>query len=183
MTTPRTYAGYTLDALLAFAHAATKGPWHCAENCEEAIDWWGKAADSPEAACCVVLSQEPSPGGKIHVCATNDDGIATQLESDDALFIAAAREAVPALIARIRELEKENNELGMRDVVLRSDYESVVLDRDDFARRCANAARIYPKLGISEILAEARTHFAAVRAELAQPLAAPGAAQEKELQS
>ena len=112
MTTSRTYAGHTLDALLALANAATKGPWHGdpAGYCEYI---WGPNNE--------MVFQIRGAGADLPMEANRD-------------FAIAAREAVPALIERIRELEKENNELGMRDVVLRSDYESVVLDRDDLRR-------------------------------------------------
>ena len=84
-----------LDALAALANAATPGPW--VRNI---------VLPNYYIAYC-----EREPGLSIAVYG-NDRGITPPECSEDvvrdaAAFIAAAREAVPKLIARVRELEAE----------------------------------------------------------------------------
>ena len=79
-----------LTRLDALAAAATPGPWHTdADTCPE--------YDDPAVMA-----------GKQWVCATSYDTLSTSIgERDikaDAAFIAAARDAVPALVAEVRRL-------------------------------------------------------------------------------
>ena len=74
-----------LDALLALAEAATPGPWHDSKP------------DSVFAGSTVIAGSMPSYGD-------------VKQPQANARFIAAAREAVPVLIARCRELETHDRE-------------------------------------------------------------------------
>lgn len=65
--------------------AATPGPWHLYENTVQAGNWFGQGV---RANC--------DPFGR--VC--------KDAKTADAAFIALSRSALPALVARVRELEK-----------------------------------------------------------------------------
>ena len=78
----RIYGGHTLDALLALANAATKGPWH----------------GDPEGYCEYVWG----PNNEM-VFQIRGAGADLPMEANRD-FAIAAREAVPALIARVKEL-------------------------------------------------------------------------------
>ena len=75
-----------LDELEALANAATPGPWKPGVLKPGICAWI-------DSACGTVIDVTESP----------PEGMAV----DDANFIAAARDAVPKLIARVRELERE----------------------------------------------------------------------------
>jgi hypothetical protein len=84
-----------LDALQALADAATPGPW-----CTQA---WGDfppdGMDRPDMlARSISTDDDESPE---FVLVSGENAV------NDAWFLAAAREAVPALIERVRELEAE----------------------------------------------------------------------------
>jgi hypothetical protein len=95
----------TLDALKALAENATPGPWDTDQE-GDVVSWHhGTASDSPE----------PVP-------------IASPLDDDedasnpfDMLFVAATREAVPALIAEVERLRAENEALRTEADRLRRD--------------------------------------------------------------
>lgn len=78
-----------LDALEALANAATPGPWDAGTAfCCPDMGW----VDGPNRMVCPVLE----PAKRTHT-----------LDANDAEFIARAREAVPALIAALREARAE----------------------------------------------------------------------------
>jgi hypothetical protein len=85
-----------LDEIEARANAATHGPWG-------ALIMHGVA--SVHAPSCYVYTNDPLED-------THPDTIARW--GRDAIFIASARTDVPALIARVRELEAELDELWTR---------------------------------------------------------------------
>lgn len=99
-----------LDALQAMADIASPGPWRVAQDhldhriCFDiksiAYDTWVALDSDGYAGCIPVLA--------------------------DAGFIAAAREAMPALITRVRELERKNTQGGIMLANLLSKS-----DRDD----------------------------------------------------
>ena len=90
--TPAPITREQLDAWEELAKAATPGPWGVST---------GYGEDSAEAVCM-------APGVRNYlldvVVRSGRDG-GTDNTVEDAAFIAAAREAVPALIARVKELE------------------------------------------------------------------------------
>ena len=94
MTDPRTYGGYTLDALLALANAATKGPMEAIARPKEI--------------------QEEFAVGPAFFRRPDESWDSSCMSLDEARFYAAAREAVPALIERIRELEKTITNFDLR---------------------------------------------------------------------
>ena len=106
MTDPRTYGGYTPDALLALANAATKGPWDCETHDEPA---WMIGPDPRHVRIVAVTAQG------------NDEANAT--------FIATARAAVPALIERIEELEREGHWVACKEKM--PEHASIVFVWDD----------------------------------------------------
>ena len=82
-----------LDALEALAAAATPGPWEAGTAmCCPDMGW----VDGPNRRVCPVLE----PAKRTHT-----------LDANDAEFIAGAREAVPALIAALREARARVDEL------------------------------------------------------------------------
>lgn len=88
--------GY-LDRLEVLANHATPAPW--VARCKDTDHWFritGAASDFD--------------GGDWMVCPPV--AIVDRGNEDDAAFIEAARDAVPLLIARVRELERR---LGMQD--------------------------------------------------------------------
>jgi hypothetical protein len=105
-----------LDLIEARCNAATPGPW----------EWWSGNpwhADAPNHP----LREEIAPGFKENsptVFQTGitghgffyREGVQAQAKKDTA-FIAAAREDVPALIAEIRELRKENGRLRQKVIL------------------------------------------------------------------
>lgn len=76
-----------LDALEALASAATPGPWE-----SSGVSIWGKNS--------VWV-------GELNFALSRQESLATPRVSNDANFITAARESVPRLIARVRDLEAE----------------------------------------------------------------------------
>ena len=109
------YSGKTLDELEALANAATEGPF-AVESCGEKGDGsymvgrvYGPDDEDCERPCSGVLPEYDKDGEPIEYY--RDELVA---ECDfhnrnayaDAAFFAASRTAIPALIARIRELEQ-----------------------------------------------------------------------------
>ena len=76
-----------LDEIERRANAATPGPWR--DQHHECFEVWGQAPDSQ--TCSMQIARI----GR------------AQFDAGNAAFIAAARADVPALIARVRELEAE----------------------------------------------------------------------------
>lgn len=70
-----------LDAIEALVNAASLGPWRVAHGCVYGVRTHGDGDEDPEIAECI-------------------DGA-------DAIFIAAARDDVPALVAEVRRLRAE----------------------------------------------------------------------------
>lgn len=146
----RTYGSYTLDALLALANAATEGPWF-AQN----IPY--NELDDAMIGTRSVLNEYGKP---TFIAQTTYDATPESAQHNvdaDTAFIAAAREAVPALIERIKELEAETKQRGQaladaaneiecagpvahRIRVLKQQFQDWAdayrAERDDFARRC-----------------------------------------------
>lgn len=85
-----------LDDIQARADAATEGPWTAHTAGERGGDHWYICDEGESIA---------------HVSA--NDGVNEDQREPDAEFIAHAREDVPALIARVRELETKNTTLGV----------------------------------------------------------------------
>jgi hypothetical protein len=89
-----------LDKLEALAKAATPGPWKSVEG------------------GLVVCSFHPKHGYNVHDMRTLQNLMTPDVSfamgdvhKNDSAFIASAREAVPALIARVRELEADRDRL------------------------------------------------------------------------
>src|SRR5690349_8465987 len=92
------------EALRELCAKATPGPWRGARDEQDANQWWGKfPQNAPE---CVVLTDEEKVDGEEPqpICSTSDDGLATEQESANAQFIAAARTALPQLLNEHEEL-------------------------------------------------------------------------------
>ncbi len=90
-------------ALAKTADAATPGPWTACRTCHSP----GRA--DPSGRPCGLVWSEPLDAPVL--CAGASPDLATEWKQpqhtvNDALFIAAAREAIPALLAYIDELEK-----------------------------------------------------------------------------
>jgi hypothetical protein len=81
-----------LDEWEALANSLPPGPWHHGIGNDRLV-WSGRKIEST----CIATVGSP------------EDGTATNQEIDTAEFIAKARTAVPALIARVRELEEERD--------------------------------------------------------------------------
>jgi hypothetical protein len=96
--------GPDLLAIEARAYAATGGPWE-AKRAPDKFDDDGKLIDAVTTNLWHVVAP-PALGNKTssHVCGMG--GLSSKHEAD-AAFVAAAREDVPALITRVRELESE----------------------------------------------------------------------------
>jgi hypothetical protein len=90
-----------LEALEALANAATPGPW----SVEIGAVWAG--TDDLVASGF----DDSNAAGSV-------DLVGRVFYVSNASFIAAAREAVPALIARVRELEEENARLSTPDTAM-----------------------------------------------------------------
>ena len=91
-----------LEAIEARVNAATPGPWKA--DIGKIEDWdivvWGPIKEDPDDKprpefISNIGADRPSPG----------DTICFDGEANNARFIAAAREDVPALIAKVKELE------------------------------------------------------------------------------
>jgi hypothetical protein len=108
------------------ANAATHGPWRGARSETDADEWWSNYPNNA-LECLVVTDEEHIErideddtmdlGYKsFPICCTNDDGLAIEQESKNAIFIANARTDVPLLIAEIRRLrnlvEKQRFDFG-----------------------------------------------------------------------
>ena len=94
-----------LDAIEGRANAATPGPWTYHEGCGYV-----------EVPPCGAIEFKPGWERSVHFLARVHNN---HVEGEDGLgfdgaFIAHARTDVPALIARVRELEAELNELWER---------------------------------------------------------------------
>jgi hypothetical protein len=83
-----------LDEIEARANAATPGPWR--DRHQVCSEVWGQAPDSQ--TCSMQIARVGH----------------AQFDVLNAAFIAAARTDVPALVARVRELEAELDELWTR---------------------------------------------------------------------
>ena len=154
-----TYGGYTLDALLALANAATKGPWRTRIDGE--LGTPDRVIEQDTEDPFVIVRDEDC-----HVLGRDD------MDERNYAFIASAREALPALIERIAELEREREEdaqeriesakkqiINMTNLM----YE-VGQEREDFARRCIRKAIHLPDTAI----ADSDRIIAAVKEELAR---------------
>ncbi len=86
-----------LDALQALADAATPGPW---------TDHWANDERSDLGEAAIVSGPGTGLEG-IVVGTLYYDGLHTACRAEDAAFIAAARTAVPELIAEVRALRAE----------------------------------------------------------------------------
>lgn len=88
-----------LDALAALEAAATPRPWSAHE--------FGHYHDDEPSSIVIVQGDDPDWWNAVN----DGESIAVlgwdSQEAADAAFIVAAREAVPALIARVREAEKD----------------------------------------------------------------------------
>jgi len=91
-----------LDEIEARANAATPGPWYVHES-DRPGDYWTVSADEDSPFECEVFD-DGSAGGEY--------GPSCSIEDRD--FLVAARTDVPALIARVRELEAQLDELWTR---------------------------------------------------------------------
>jgi hypothetical protein len=85
-----------LDEIEARANAATPGPWYVVEN-DPPLEYW--AVNAP---CGREVFDDGSAAGEY--------GASCSIADRD--FLAAARADVPALIARVRELEAELEEVS-----------------------------------------------------------------------
>jgi hypothetical protein len=86
-----------LQAIQERHSASTRGDWRVAHSVEDAADWWS----STEPECVVVCGDGDAT---IHICCTNDDGIATVQEIADAAYLAASHQDVPWLLARVEQM-------------------------------------------------------------------------------
>jgi len=83
-----------LDELEALTNAATPGPWE-----STGVSIWGR---------------NNVWVGELNFALSRQESLVTPRVSNDANFIVAAREAIPRLIARVRELEMEAEMLAYR---------------------------------------------------------------------
>lgn len=97
-----------LDELEALANAATPGPWN-----------------SGTAFCCPDMGWLANPKGK--VCNLEASKKTHSLLAEDAQFIAACREAVPALISEVRRLQ---------ELICRAERDGFCFDHPEHARGC-----------------------------------------------
>ena len=95
-----------LDALKALADAATPGPW---EEVAESGEWWITSASDETASLYVIP----------------DTGLMNQADVD---FIAAARAAVPALLAEVERLQVAWS--AEHDAYIRADEQARMAKRD-----------------------------------------------------
>ena len=95
-----------LDALKALADAATPGPW---EEVAESGEWWITSASDETASLYVIP----------------DTGLTNQADVD---FIAAARAAVPALLAEVERLQVAWS--AEHDAYIRADEQARMAKRD-----------------------------------------------------
>jgi hypothetical protein len=110
-----------LDGLQALADAATPGPWEAARSPDK-FDPEGKVVE-PSTMHLTYVAGPPAAGSKTpeHICGTGGFG---DKQERNAMFIAAARHAVPALIAELRgcDLARSGDELdgeGVADTLAR----------------------------------------------------------------
>lgn len=82
-----------LDALEELANAATPGPWE-----SSGVAVWGK---------------NNVWVGDLNFEASRQESLVAPRVSNDANFVAAAREAIPKLIAKVRSLEAEIDAFGL----------------------------------------------------------------------
>lgn len=81
-----------LDDIEARTELATPGPW--------------RSARDPRGGDYLIFDNDPSPYGPTPIVLEGKDRNGGVLHGDDAEFIAHAREDVPWLLARVRELEQ-----------------------------------------------------------------------------
>lgn len=104
-----------LDALQAMADMASPGPWRVTQDhLDRPIQF-----DVVDASDAWVVVDSDGYEGAIP-------------EAPDAAFIAVAREAVPALIARVRELEASEE-------LLLSESESMLAENYDLSVKCGES--------------------------------------------
>lgn len=108
-----------LDHLASLAEAATPGPWAVSRGDDySCMNVYGVTTNGAEVDFAV------NDTGRDVVCLTllQDPRVACHESGrwdENAAFIAASRTAVPALIARVRELEAENANLRRENERLR----------------------------------------------------------------
>lgn len=95
MTAPNDNSPIDLDAIMVRANAASEGPWHT----EDADDGPGAVFGPSREFVAETYTGEGS-GGIVAEAITGGP----QQQNANAAFIAAAREDVPALVARVRDL-------------------------------------------------------------------------------
>lgn len=159
----RVMSSADLDRLEALSAAATPGPWTARNMGTVGFDsanqtgwWWVWQADVPHYAGVLLVDQEPDPemgtgnigGARI---TDHDDG---GRERPDAEFIAAAREAVPALIATVRA---QHDQLRSRDsspAAPRADISCTDTTRtdDDLMELAARLADLSQTLGVAQVI-------------------------------
>lgn len=108
-----------LTDLERLAGAATGGPWAAHDLSDEKVDsenrrgWWWvwREANLPHFGGVLEVNDRGEPHGAVGE-ALITDGRDGEQERADAEFIAAAREALPALIADLRESRAREAELG-----------------------------------------------------------------------
>lgn len=88
------------DEIRALCNAATPGPWTVPDDAE------------PDDA--------PVIAGEYYLCVSPDDGVRGGHSQADAAFIAAARELVPSLLARVEAAEADSAELRAENEALRA---------------------------------------------------------------
>ncbi|MCT9017121.1 hypothetical protein N6G05_26580 [Cupriavidus gilardii] len=86
-----------LDELERLAKAATPGPW----------EWW------TSNSFLRLSGPDGRDGGVLYACNIRNEYATVVVSEADRRFIAEARTALPALIARIRELEQERDHYRM----------------------------------------------------------------------
>jgi len=97
-----------LNEIEARANAATPGPWYVYEN-DPPLEYWVVSAD-PNAPCGREVFDDGSAAGEY--------GASCSIADRD--FLVAARTDVPALIARVRELETERDAYARSHAILRA---------------------------------------------------------------
>jgi hypothetical protein len=85
---------------------ATPGPWRGHDTEEEVERWWGAfPANAPQ--CLVMAADDP-------VCCTNDDGVATETEWNNGIFIAHARADLPAALDALDAADSHQAQSDLR---------------------------------------------------------------------
>lgn len=148
-----------LDRLEALSAAATPGPWTARNMGGDGFDsanqtgwWWVWKADVEHYAGVLLVDQLPAPEmgtGNIGAAriTVHDDG---DTERRDAEFIAAAREAIPALIATVRAQNDPPGSSGLNPAAIRTD--------DDLMELADRIADLHHRLGVAQVI-ERETKF------------------------